>query len=377
MGIDTVERTRPGQLWRRIIGVLSWPRWRIALGFAAAAALATVVWELVEIGPAELVAYLRLGLLLVGFSAGVAFMVAAVCAPEITRAWQLTAAARVPRAARGSVRTLALGIVDLVLAAAIRSGSTQWWQTALWWLAAVLGLWLILVVLWPALDTTVAKLVYMGTKGGRHPTPAESARLEPLLREMVERMGLGWMPWLLVGDGFKANDDQGFGSVIVIGSERLAKDSRDQLAGLIAHELAHVKLDHGRSGAPGLLVAGAGLGASLWAVWGWAFGSVASSSLAGMAMAWLVLMGWSCLFFLAASRDNYPHEVAADACVLEHGLAREHEASLLTFDPTAQLRGLWAVWVRSHPPVEQRLARARAVLDKTPAPRYCRCCYRL
>jgi len=56
----------------------------------------------------------------------------------------------------------------------------------------------------------MAKTIHLLLAGARHPTPAESAYLEPVLREQVDRLGLGWMPWLLVGQGFTAEAGQAF-----------------------------------------------------------------------------------------------------------------------------------------------------------------------
>lgn len=68
------------------------------------------------------------------------------------------------------------------------------------------------------------------------------------------------------------------------------------------------------------------------------------------------------------SRDDYPREAAADCFLTEHSAARELEDFLQTADQTDARHGVWALLLRTHPPVEQRLVRTRAALATDPAP---------
>jgi Zn-dependent protease with chaperone function len=335
---------------------------------AALVILAILVWALVGLGVDALMANLRPILGYAVLFGGTTGVLAFMSWRMLAGLWRLVAAAHVPRAARESMRLLTFVVVNPAISTLARSAMGDL-SAALWSIALTVSAWLVIVVLWSSLDAAMMKIAYAGVPPrARHPAPAESARVEPLLREVVERMHLDWIPWLLIGEDCKAEAGPAFGSVVLLGSKRLTDDSHDELVGTLGHELAHVALDHGPAGAS-LIAAVIGMIASTWAVLAWA------STVLGPTGPIVALVVWFCLvmplFFLALTRDNYPHEIAADTYAIERGLARELVATLeqMARDEREELGGIWALLLRSHPPTAdrrpptaERLAHARPAL---------------
>src|SRR4051794_6501462 len=83
---------------------------------------------------------------------------------------RLVADAHMSSAARGSWRLMLYGVLLLVAAAETEGGF--WWQPATAHVAVGLGIWAMLVVLWPYLDSVVLWLIYAGR--GWLPGPTEA-----------------------------------------------------------------------------------------------------------------------------------------------------------------------------------------------------------
>ncbi len=177
------------------------------------------------------------------------------------------------------------------------------------------------------------------------------------------------MPWTLVVRGRNTDSAQGFGSVLVVGADVLTAVSEQALDGLLAHELAHIRLDHGRGTRSVVVVAGLGVWKALGALW--QVTSAAPTPIAALVEAVLGVAGVLVLvvgFFLSLSGDNYPREVAADALVVKSGFARELAAMLRTAPDNSDMpwwgRALIATAFRTHPTIQQRLARLVSSTDK-------------
>jgi Zn-dependent protease with chaperone function len=116
------------------------------------------------------------------------------------------------------------------------------------------------------------------------------------------------MLWLLVGEGVKEESGQAFGSGVLIGSKRLECDTHEELLGILSHELAHVALDHSRSGAS-MIAALITLVSSGLAVLGWMLGS--ALSLLSVSIGAVALLTWCCLVNAAVLRGGHPGQLSA------------------------------------------------------------------
>jgi Zn-dependent protease with chaperone function len=335
------------------LGVLSFVLLVTGIGILDAAALTRqIVAQSITIG---------------GTVAGIVIMVH----PAVRGFWWLARnpatgqSVRLLRIARRGWRLLVLSGANVVCAAIWQSDASSGVFEFVKLVALAVGVWLVLLVTWPCIDAALAKLMYVPLAGARHPTPREAARIDPVLAQLAPVFGLEGLPWVLVRQGEAREDGQGFNSVVCLGATAIAEWPDDALHGLVAHELAHVALDHGRQ-------------AANLAVWLIAFWSAVAGFLqwvssrleaeppvmAGLVLGLVLPLAWLALqpfqFFFAVARDNYPCEVEADALAIERGYAEQLEATLLRF-PDHEPRGRFWPWLlRTHPSPAERLAKARA-----------------
>jgi hypothetical protein len=179
--------------------------------------------------------------------------------------------------ARRSWRLLLLSAANLCLGALWQGGEASWLSEVAKMLGVVVSIWLLVAVLWPCLDSAVAKLLYVPFAGGRHPTAEEAARIDPVLGRLAPQFGLASLPWLLVRQGDARENGQAFNSIVAVGSTVVSEWPDAALEGLVAHELAHVALDHGRQ-------------AASLAAWGISFWFAVTAVFAGLlALPWVRL----------------------------------------------------------------------------------------
>jgi hypothetical protein len=216
------------------------------------------------------------------------------------------------------------------------------------WLLAAAAVWLCLVITWPVIDAAIV----IGVWRGRHPTPLEATRIEPLVRRLATGMGLGWMPWIAVGSGTSAENGIGASSVVIIGETAIANWSDDALSGLIAH----VVLEHGRI-APSVALAIIALLTNLECV----ITHTGPFEAGPFVFAGIGAVVWMVALLLVAGPTLFPSEVARDKLAVKRGYGRELRAAVQSFPrpplpPTQDPLDRFIRWgYRTHPTPEQRL----------------------
>jgi len=283
------------------------------------------------------------------------------------------------------VPVLALVPVWLVALAVFWVPLHLWWDIP-FWLFALLHLALVVLMFWRPLQTVVV----MRMLGARKATPEQAQRLEPAWRSVAQQLGIRPRRYALaVLPSDELNAFACGGSLLVVTSYAIDALPRDEMTGVLAHELAHHLGFHTVAltlrqwlSLPIYLLAKVGFflqNVSTAATQSYVSHSSALSAVGRLVSNVLNVVGWAFLSALLASnrianRVGRRSEFEADARAVGMGFGRELATALRRVEadsPAAAPRTLMETLSVTHPTARSRVVRIEAFLrQRARAPRY-------